>query len=185
MFTPQKTRKLLFEFARRHLCVTNKNCLVPEVIAPQGYKLMFQDQSEVQSENDDGVFEGVLCDIFRNDQDYRLHVSFVNDDNKIVVDSVSNLKLEQVFQAIAMYDGEGTWDTNCGRLVKLIRMKIQKREPHLRHKLFDVKFVPTANATLKQCIQTYKTKPNTCTTPFCNAKIEFRHYCLFHARQCD
>lgn len=172
MFTIQQTRKLLYEFAGKYLCLTNIQYLVPDLIPPKNYELVFQDQSEVQSENgNNGIFEGVLCDIFRKDQDFILHVSFVNNDNEIVVERVTNLKLEQVFYEIATYDGEGTWATNCGRLLRLMHMTIQRQEPCLAKRLFELKPCPNRNVVLKKCIQKYRPKPIYCMMPFCNVKI--------------
>jgi len=170
---------LLNQFALEHLRIIVPKRFVTSLPIPDGYDLVHQDQTKPvfykKRSYDKELVYGVLCDIFYNATryNYALNVRFMNENDEVSYRSYTNISLPQVFDLITEYDGNGEWQTACGRLWRL-----------LFKNNFHHKFQTTKNVRkLNKCVNRFSTKnARYCQKDDCFAMVS-KKFCFFHTLQ--
>ncbi len=111
---------ILNTFAKDFLLVaSNVPRLVPQLRQPYASIFCYQDYQP-----GDRCF--VAFDIFtpRNADDhyktFTMNTRFLNEHNKVAYSVHQNQSLIQIMDLISMYDGRGSWNTQCGLLVEYV-----------------------------------------------------------------
>jgi len=165
--------------------------LVPALPLPCNSILCYQDVAPKDCGNH------VAFDIFTSRQQnkhlkkFTMNVRFLNNDDKIAYAVHKHITIIQMMDLIAMYDGHGSWDTQCGLLVGHLCYQMDKDNVYIKLKKYanfnnTNRFLELNQKNehvihhieeyyLKQCMRAY------CQNDYCAERaVGSAHFCSQH-----